>query len=112
MSDGSIKPPSISNDIYNLSINYVGIKSSVKFNGNCLKQEETSFDYGKVANIYIAFAINKNTNVNSYPTLENCLFGAVKLIKHIDTDVYRNSVYGIGFDRKGLFRLIVKLVEV
>ena len=28
------------------------------------------------------YEINKNFNVSSYPALENCLFGAVKLTKY------------------------------
>ena len=37
--------------------------------------------------------------------LENCLFGAVKLRKHVDVDLYRYSGYGIGFDRKGFYSI-------
>ena len=28
------------------------------------------------------------------------MFGAVKLTKHVDVDLYKYSGYGIGFDRK------------
>ena len=35
--------------------------------------------------------------------LENSLFGAVSLTKHVDIDQYKYSGYGIGFDRKGEF---------
>ena len=35
--------------------------------------------------------------------LENCLFGAVKLTKYVDIDLYKYSGYGIGFDRKRFF---------
>ena len=41
-----------------------------------------------------------SVNISSYPTLENCLFGAVKLAKHADVDLCQYSGYGIGFDRK------------
>ena len=54
-------------------------------------------------NIYIIYKISKNYNISSYPTLENCLFGAVSLTKHVDIDQYKYSGYGIGFDRKGEF---------
>ena len=40
-----------------------------------------------------------------YPTLENCLFGAVKLTKHADADLYKYSGYGIGFGRKGSYSI-------
>ena len=37
---------------------------------------------------------------DNYITLENCLFGAVRLIKNADIDKYKYSGYGIGFDRR------------
>ena len=46
-----------------------------------------------------------NFNIGSYATLENCLFGPVKLTKHVDIDLYKYSGYGIGFDRKGFFSI-------
>ena len=44
--------------------------------------------------------MNKNIQVDSYPMLENYLFGTVKLSKYFDIDQYKHSGYGIGFDRK------------
>ena len=73
LSDESIKPPSTSNKMLNTSLNYVGIKTKVEFKGDCLKQDKISSDHGKVVNIYIVYEINKNFNISSYPTLENCL---------------------------------------
>ena len=35
--------------------------------------------------------------------MENCLFGAVTLTKHVNIDKYGYSGYGIGFDRKESF---------
>ena len=45
--------------------------------------------------------IERSVNISSYPTLENCLVGAVKLIKHVDVYQYKYSGYGMAFDRKG-----------
>ena len=39
------------------------------------------------------------------PTLQNCLFGVVKLTKNIDVDKYKYSEYGIGFDSRASFAL-------
>ena len=100
MSDESIKAPTTSNKILNPSLDYVGTKIRVKFNGDCLKQEKITFNHGKIVNIYIAYEIERSVNMSSYPTLENCLFDAVKLTKHIDIDLYKYSGYGIGFDKK------------
>ena len=83
-----------------------------EFKGSCLKLDKISFNHGKVVNIYIAYEINKNFNISSYPTLENCLFHAVELSKHPDIDQYKYSGYAIGFDRKGFFHLVMKLVEM
>ena len=44
-----------------------------------------------------------SVNISSYPALENCLFGAAKLTKHVDADQYKYSGYGIGFDSKGSY---------
>ena len=51
---------------------------------------------------YIVYEISKN-NISDYPTIKNCLFGAVKLTKNTDIDKYRYFGYGIGFDRHGSF---------
>ena len=31
--------------------------------------------------------MSKNYNISSYPTLENCLFRAISLTKHVDIDL-------------------------
>ena len=54
-------------------------------------------------NVYIVYEISKTINISDYPTLENCLFGAVKLTKNADIDKYGYSGYGIGFDRRSSF---------
>ena len=100
MSDKSIKPPTTSNKVLNLSLNYVGTKIRVKFRGDCLNQEKITFNYGKTVNIYIVCEIDDYYPTTSYPTLKNCLFDGVKLIKHVDVDLYKYSGYGIGLDRK------------
>ena len=61
------------------------------------------FSHGKIVNIYIVYELEKSVNISDYPMLENFLFGAVKLTKHVDIDQYKYSGYGIRFDRKGFF---------
>ena len=92
-----------SNNFLNLLLNYVGTKIRVKFSVSCLKQNAALYNHGAIVNIYIVYEISKNYNISSYPTLENCLLGAVNLTKHADIDQYKYSGYGIGFDRKGEF---------
>ena len=78
----------------------------MKFNGGCLKQEKITFNLGNIVNIYIVYEIERSVNVSSYLTLENCLFGAVKLTKHTDVDLHKYSGYGIGLDRKGSYSVV------
>ena len=79
-------------------------KIRVKFNGDCLKQDHpTLLFHDEIINFYIVYEITDNSNVSSHQTLENCLFGIVKLTENADFDKYRYSSYGIGFDRKGFF---------
>ena len=87
--------------------NYYGTKARVKFNGSCLKQDKVTFNHGKVVSIYVFYEMSSNFNKSSYPTLENCLFGAVSLTKNADIDRNRYSRYGIGFDKHGLFHILV-----
>ena len=44
-----------------------------------------------------------NFKASNYLTLENCLFGSVKLTKSVDIDRYGHFGYGIEFDRTEFF---------
>ena len=79
-------------------LSYYGAKIKVKFNGSCLKQDKVTYNHGKTVNIYIVYY-----SISTYPTLENCLFGAVSLTKNADINQYKYYGYGIGFDKKGEF---------
>ena len=85
------------------NLSYHGTKIRVEFNGSCLKQDKGTFNHGKVVNIYIVYEITTKNNINDYPSLENCLFGAVSLAKIADIYKYGYSGYGIGFDRHASF---------
>ena len=68
-------------------LSHYGTKTRVEFNGRCLKQDSVIFNHKKVVNIYIVYEISENINKNDYPTLENCLFGAVRLTKNADIKI-------------------------
>ena len=103
LSNESIKTPSTPNNFLNPLLNYVDTEIRVKFSGRSLKQNAVLYNHGTIVNIYMVYEIRKNYNISSYPTLENCVFGAVNLTKHADIDQYKYCGYGIGFDRKGEF---------
>ena len=91
----------VSNYSITPELSFYGTKTRVEFNGSCLKQDKATYNQGTIVNIYIFYEISKNYNISSYPTLENCLFGAVSLTKNPDIDQYQYSGYGIRFDKHG-----------
>ena len=78
-------------------------KIRAKFDGGCLKQDLGSLFDGGIVNLCIVYEISKSINISDYPTLENCLFGAVNSTKPADIEKYEYLGYGIGFDRHGSF---------
>ena len=72
----------------------------IKFNGSFLNRFPPTIFHGDIVNIYIVYEITSDYKDINYPTLENCLFGSVKLTKNADIDKYGYSGYGIGFDRE------------
>ena len=103
LSDERFDSIAVSNYKITPELSFYGTKTKVEFNGSCLKQDKVTYNHGKIVNIYIVYEISQNYSISSYPTLENCLFGAVSLTKNADIDKYKYSGYGIGFDRHGKF---------
>ena len=100
--DEVIKSPTTNNNALAPKLEYINKKIFVKFNGSCLIKQNKSRFNRKIVNIYIVYDLDSNYN-DFDPTLQNCLFGAVKLIKNSDIDKYKYNGYGIGFDSKGSY---------
>ena len=78
-------------------------KYRITYNGSFLNKFPPAILHRNKVNIYIVYEITSNYSDINYPTLENCLFGSVKLTKNADIDKYGYSGYGIGFDRETSF---------
>ena len=104
LSDETIKPPATSDNSLNPKVSYYGTKARLEFRGSCLKQDKSTFNHGKIVNIYIVYELDK-TYVKTHPTLVNCLFGAVSITKNADIDKNKYSGYRIRFDRTGIYSL-------
>ena len=102
-SDERINSIKTTNLSITLNVSYYGTYIRVEFKESCLKLYKVTFNHGKAVNIYIVYKISKSINISDYPTLENCLFGAVTLTKNTEIDKCKYSGYGIGFDRQGIF---------
>ena len=101
LSDEINKPPTTPNNSLAATLKYSGRRILVKFNESCLKQDKITFNHGTIVNINIAYDLKSTLDYNEDITLENCLFGAVKLTKNADISKCKYSGYGIGFDGKG-----------
>ena len=84
-------------DTYDMS------KIRIKLDGSFFNRFPPTILHGNIVNIYIVYEITSEYKDINYPTLENCLFGSVKLTKNADIDKYGYSGYGIGFDSETSF---------
>ena len=66
LSDESIKPPATSDYKLNPKVNYYGTKTRLEFRGSCLKQDKSTFNHGKIVNIYIVYELDK-TYIKTHP---------------------------------------------
>ena len=68
-----------------------------------MQQKTVTYSHKKVVNLYVVYEITNFHSIDSYPTLTNALFGAVKLTKNADINKYKYFSYGIEFDGHGIF---------
>ena len=70
----------------------------INFNVHCLIKNNISTPK-MLRNLYIFYILNPwLRNLNTDFTLNNCLFGSVKLTRNADQDKYKYVVYGRGLD--------------
>ena len=100
LSDEVIKPPDNS---LAQTLGYDNKRMYLEFHGGCLKQDKITYNHGKITNIYIVYELKSALNNDADFTLENRLFGAVKLTKNANVDKYKYFGHGIGFDGKEVF---------
>ena len=96
-----------SNNKFAIYLIYDNSRVKVKFNGDFLKQDKVTYNHGLIVNIYIFYKLIPDTKDSSI-TLENCLFGAIRITKNVDIDKYKYSGYGIGFDSRTLYKDLYK----
>ena len=69
----------------------------ISFNGHCLINNISILK--KLVNLYIPYTLIPWLRIlNTYFTLNHCLFGSTKLTKDADPDKCKYGSYGIGFD--------------
>ena len=75
----------------------------VTFNGNYMKQKKLGYAHGKTVNLYIVYELKNKRVDNSDFTVQNGLFGAVKITKNAYTSHHKHEGYGICFDSESSF---------
>ena len=106
MHDSKIKTIATNNYLLNPRINiYDTGKIRIKFNGSFLNWFPPTMLHRNVVNTYIVYEATSDYKDIKYPTLENWLFGSVKLTKNADIDKYIYFGFGIGFDRQASFSI-------
>ena len=82
LSDETINTPYTCDNSFSPGLSYAGNKVRLKFHGICIKQDEIIFNQETITNIYIFYEMNVwDRGYDDYPTLQNYLFGVVKLVK-------------------------------
>ena len=79
---------------------------------SCLKQGKMTYAYKTIVDVYIVYEISKNYNIASYPTLENFLFGAVSLTKHLILMRINILNMVLGLIERERFQKTMGLVEI
>ena len=73
------------------TLNYIGSRLRIKFDGRCLKQAQIACTHKEVMNIYIAYEINLWTYTQGADlTLGNSLCRTAKLTKNTDKYILTN----------------------
>ena len=75
----------------------------LEFKGATLKQNKITYSHGSAVNIYIVYKLKPHVNANTDFTINDCLFGAMKLTKTSDLDKHKHEGYGIRFDSRGTY---------
>ena len=81
---------------------YDNTRIKVGFNGDLLRQNQVTYNHKPVVNIRTVYETTPDTKTSNI-TLENCLFGAIKITKNSEDDKCKYSGYGIGFDSRESF---------
>ena len=66
LSDESITAPTTNDYRLNPQLTYLGNETRAEFKRSYLKQDQITYNHGKIINIYIVYKISKNYNISSY----------------------------------------------
>ena len=112
LSNEVIKPPTTTDNSLAPLVIHTGISIVLRFRGSFLKQNKSTFVPTNTLNIFIVYEIIKKNPISSYPTLENCLFGAVKLTKNPNIVSTNILDMVLNLIEKETFHLVMDMVKI
>ena len=75
-----------------------------------MKQNTLGYTHGKIVNLYFVYELKNGRIDNPVFTVQNGLFGAVKITKNANTSNYKYEGYGICFDSESSFSFSNKII--
>ena len=75
----------------------------VLFEGSYMKQEKVGYAHGVGLNIHIVYNLQKRIVTTPDFTVQNALFGAIKITKDVNANHYQYHGYEICFDGNSSF---------
>ena len=112
LSNEVMKPPTTTDNSLAPLVIHTGISIVLRFGGSFLKQNKSTFVPTNTLNIFIVYEIIKKNPISSYPTLENCLFGAVKLTKNPNIVSTNILDMVLNLIEKETFHLVMDMVKI
>ena len=79
LSNESLEVVSATSNTLTPTVNYYGEKVELRFTRSVLQQKTVTYSHKKLVNLYVVCEITNFHDIDSYPTLTNALFGAIKL---------------------------------
>ena len=108
LSNEKIKPTYTSNKrLYPKLVWMNNSRIRLEFKASCLKQEDTTaYTPNNVVSLYTVYELDMwSEDLNANFTLQDCLFGNVRVTKNADPNKYLYSGCGVGFDFHSLISL-------
>ena len=102
LSDEVIKPLTAPANSLAPTLKYTGKRICVKSNGGYFKQDEVTFNHGRIVNISIVYDLKSTLNTFNL-TFGSSLLGSIKLTKNAYTEKHKYSGYGIRLNATGTF---------
>ena len=103
MVSAGIHNDSNNTDLFSVNNSNNNSPTLLNTNNNYVKQNKLGYAHGKIVNFYTVSELKNRRVDNPDFTVQNGLFGAVKITKNVSNSYYKYEGYGICFDGESSF---------